>query len=716
MRYYSLLFLFWFLFSQPLYSTNIDSLKKELQKATGLKRLEIVNLLAWEVKYSDVKLANRCVNEADSLLKITQDEFQEMLFLRNKTALYILKGDNKSALDTGLKGAEMARDVGGDYHLGKILNITAIAFRELGRYSEAISMQNEAIEAFSRIKDTVEVIGNLNNLAIIYARIGNITQKILIHQKVIDFELKRGDPNAISRSAANMAMAYIDLRDWVLVEKYSRMAIDFAKKANNLQFLASGYFGVARAYEGRWKLNEALKWYNLSVDICRKNDFTEFLTSGLLSIRNVYENMGDYEKAEIALREAIQLVHRSGRLPVWVETQVFLGQLLVKRKQYNQALQVVNEAYPIADSMNQKVSIRSMERLYAVIYDALGNKIKSQEHYKRYVILNDSLSEVDQIQMAKEIEMKYEVKGINESNRLLKGKTELQQRIIVIQWWAVSLAVLSVLGLMISVILLRRRRRQLRTANEILKLNADELKLRTDELAALNRTKDKFFSIIAHDLKNPFNAIMGFSSLLSYDYKDLSDQQRLEMVEEILKATQNASSLLDNLLQWARSQMGQSKANPEWLHYSSILQEVFTQLEYTARAKQISIISKIDENAKVLCDQGMFRFVIRNLILNSIKFSWPQSTISISDEITDTYLDLSISDTGVGMSQEKLGLLFRLDQKVSTAGTAKEQGTGLGLLLSKEFMNLNDVQILVESEVGKGSRFTLRFKREYFKS
>lgn len=131
--------------------------------------------------------------------------------------------------------------------------------------------------------------------------------------------------------------------------------------------------------------------------------------------------MGDYEKAEIALREAIQLVHRSGRLPVWVETQVFLGQLLVKRKQYNQALQVVNEAYPIADSMNQKVSIRSMERLYAVIYDALGNKIKSQEHYKRYVILNDSLSEVDQIQMAKEIEMKYEVKGINESNRLLKS-------------------------------------------------------------------------------------------------------------------------------------------------------------------------------------------------------------------------------------------------------------------------------------------------------
>lgn len=190
MRNYILLFFFTFFGLLPLYAINTDSLQRELPKTKGLKRLELVNQLAWELKYSNVKLANKFVNEADSLLKTTNNKFQRMLFYRNKTALFILKADFNAALKTGLVGVEMARECGGDYHLGKILNITAIAYRELGRYREAISMQNEAIDAFSKIQDTVEIIGNLNNLALIYSRLGYITEKITIHQKVMDFELK----------------------------------------------------------------------------------------------------------------------------------------------------------------------------------------------------------------------------------------------------------------------------------------------------------------------------------------------------------------------------------------------------------------------------------------------------------------------------------------------------------------------------------------------
>ncbi len=711
MRNYTLLFLLCFLGILPLHAINTDSLQKQLPRVKGLKRLELVNQLAWELKYSDVKLANKFVNEADSLLKITKNEFQEMLFYRNKTALFILKADFNAALRSGIVGVDLARECGGDYHLGKILNITAIAYRELGRYREAISMQNEAIDAFSRIKDTVEIIGNLNNLALIYSRLGYITEKITIHQKVMDFEFKRGDPNAISRSAANLAMAYIELEDWDLVEKYSRIAITNAEKVKNLQFLASGYFGVGKAFEGRSNYKEALKWYTLSIEICKKNDFSEFLTSGLLSVRRIYEKLGDYDKAESILREAIQLVYNSGRLPVWVDTQVFLGELLIKRKQYNKALPVVQSARIVADSMRLISSLRNIERLYGVIYDNLGDRDKALEHYKKYIYLDDSLAETGKLQMAKELEMKYEIKGVNEANRLLKTKTELQRKIIVFQWWVVILAILSVLGMLISIILLRRRRKQLQRANIVLKSNAEELKSQTEELGALNRTKDKFFSIIAHDLKNPFNAIIGFSSLLSVDYKDYNDQERLEMVGEISKATQNAASLLDNLLQWARSQMGQIKTKPETLHYGSIIHDICTQLEYTAKAKQISFSCQIDENATVFCDQGMLRFVIRNLVLNAIKFSWPESVIVISDDITDDYHDISITDNGVGMSQQKIDLLFKLDEKVSTPGTAKEQGTGLGLLLSNEFMRLNNVQILISSQEGRGSRFTLRFKR-----
>ena len=182
-------------------------------------------------------------------------------------------------------------------------------------------------------------------------------------------------------------MAYIELEDWDLVEKYSRLAIDNAQKAKNLQFLASGYFGVGKAFEGRSNYKEALRWYSISIEICRNNDFSEFLTSGLLSVRKIYEKLGDYNKAEAILREAIQLVYISGRLPVWVDTQVSLGELLINRKQYIKALPVIQAAEKVADSMRLFSSLRNIERLYAVVYDNLGDKTKALTHYKNYIHL-----------------------------------------------------------------------------------------------------------------------------------------------------------------------------------------------------------------------------------------------------------------------------------------------------------------------------------------
>ena len=225
-------------------------------------------------------------------------------------------------------------------------------------------------------------------------------------------------------------------------------------------------------------------------------------------------------------------------------------------------------------------------------------------------------------------------------------------------------------------------------------------------LSELNATKDRIFSVIGHDLRSPFNSIIGFSQLLAKQVKK-KDYEGLEKYARIIHdSSQKAMDLLANLLEWSRSQSGHIEFNPEYFELTHIIQEAVELSKNAARQKSVTLTQDLPNNLKVFADKAMINSILRNLISNGIKFTPPGGEISISTGKSTHHLVVSVADNGIGIKKEDIDKLFRIDAAHSTTGTQKESGTGLGLLLCKEFAEMNGGRIWADSTPGKGSTFS----------
>lgn len=236
-------------------------------------------------------------------------------------------------------------------------------------------------------------------------------------------------------------------------------------------------------------------------------------------------------------------------------------------------------------------------------------------------------------------------------------------------------------------------------------LAEEKLKETTIRLRELNATKDKLFSIIAHDLKSPFAAIIGYTELLGSQIEKKNYEKIGEYAEIIRTSSWRAMDLLKNLLEWARLQIGIMIFKPQIIEISRLINDTKELLNDSASRKSIEIKVLLPENFTVYADMQMIRTTLRNLLSNALKFTNPGGLIRIEAKQTDHVSEISVSDNGVGIKREMIGKLFRIEENISTHGTQGEDGTGLGLLLCSDFVKKHGGKIWAESEEGKGSRF-----------
>ncbi len=233
----------------------------------------------------------------------------------------------------------------------------------------------------------------------------------------------------------------------------------------------------------------------------------------------------------------------------------------------------------------------------------------------------------------------------------------------------------------------------------------EELKKSERQLRELNATKDKFFSIIAHDLKNPIGAFKNVLELLYENFQDFTKEEILEFIEPLKDSSNQLFALLENLLLWARTQTGKIQLEPIEFNLADLIKSNVSLLKFQAENKQIDLSYQAPGQLMVFADFNTINTVIRNLINNAIKFTPKGGRIIVTATNQDNNALVIVEDNGIGMSEETISKLFRIDVHHTTLGTAQEKGTGLGLILCKEFVQANGGQIWVESEEGKGSKF-----------
>jgi signal transduction histidine kinase len=236
------------------------------------------------------------------------------------------------------------------------------------------------------------------------------------------------------------------------------------------------------------------------------------------------------------------------------------------------------------------------------------------------------------------------------------------------------------------------------------KLTQMKIQTQNEELKKLNSDKDRFMSILAHDLKNPFNAILGFLELLSTNVRNYEIGVIEQQINIVFQSALHVYELLDDILNWARAQAGKLPFNPKQINFEEICADVFDLLSENSNAKQITTNFAQGNTVEIFADKNMLKAILRNLVSNAIKFTPKGGQIDVFATNLENEIQITVADNGVGIDGEKLKRLFDKTQVVTTPGTEKENGTGLGLLLCQEFVGMHHGKIWIESKLGLGSK------------
>jgi len=397
------------------------------------------------------------------------------------------------------------------------------------------------------------------------------------------------------------------------------------------------------------------------------------------------------------------------------------------------SIKYADSALSIAKSSNnQRLIALSLQRKSKALIQKNRHKqaLKLLQLAKK---INDSIYSDDNSKKIKELKTTFETEKKEKEIQLLERDNELKELEIKQKRNERNLVIIAIGLFIFSGFLLYYRYRIKNKANKLLEEKNLELQKTNKELTEINRKihrqnqeleklkeeqkqliamKDKFFSIIAHDLRNPFNAILGFSQLLIDSYDKFDENKKKEFLLKIKHASEETYRLLENLLEWAQSQSNQIEMQQTELNLLSVVNEVLSVLDSEIKIKNIGISVSVSEKTTVYADINMLKTILRNLITNAVKYSFEGGEIQILDKIKNDVVTICIADKGTGISPENRKKLFRTDEKFKAVGTANEKGTGLGLVLCKEFVEKNNGKIWVESEEGKGSTFCFTLLRK----
>jgi signal transduction histidine kinase len=308
----------------------------------------------------------------------------------------------------------------------------------------------------------------------------------------------------------------------------------------------------------------------------------------------------------------------------------------------------------------------------------------------------------------------YLLKVVAENADGFRSDPPMQLSIIItppfwLSWWFILLEILlsTAIAVMIYVYLLKSRtNRLLKYQNQQISQANEALRKSEKNLMELNATKDKFFSIISHDLKNPFASLLSISELMVDSFDETEKEDHKAGFRKINQSVKHLLDLLENLLTWSRSQRGRIKYDPVRFNLTTLIQENINLHKLLAEKKGIMLLSPKQDEVFAYGDRDMINSVIRNLVTNALKFTDKDKKVEIKVETGERKIEVSIMDEGIGITEEVMGKLFRIDEKFKSTGTAGEKGTGLGLIICREFVEKNGGEITVESKPGEGTTFS----------
>jgi len=569
-------------------------------------------------------------------------------------------------------------------------------------YELAIPAYKKALSVYTIVKDTINLVNCYKLIGLCYYNMDQ-GDKAIVHF-IEGMKLCENDTRSTAKLLSNIAMTHTRMRNMNDAIYSYRKALSLNASIRNVEGMGVNYNGLGEIYKITNRPDSALLNYVKAKNLNKK---TEFQAVTLSNIAGIYMNYPDsMNKAIECLKESWAIFRKLGMYQHEAEFKQGIGVILFKQGKYMPAIEAFKTSIELNDKFNRGFKIKTTcHNLLSKVYEKIGDYHTSLKHMKLYIQYSDSMAQKEKYERLSNLEKQYETEKKENEIIRLNAKQELTNIQLSKDKQIKQLGFITVALLLIFVVFILMKYFEKMRSNALLEEKNIRIEQSEQELRLLNASKNKFFSIIAHDLKNPLHSILGYSYLLNKDYDRFNEVEHRKFAFDIHQSTNNIFRLLQNLLEWSRSQTGRLNYSPSVVEYQQILDNSLSVLRSLADQKNIAIKTGDDPELKIFADPLMIETVLRNLINNAIKFTPEGGRIEISAKEVDSQVLISVRDTGIGISEEDTQNLFRIDSKVKRKGTNNEDGSGLGLVLCHEFVNKHNGKIWVESSPGNGSEF-----------
>jgi signal transduction histidine kinase len=649
MRKY-ILFLFLFAGKISAYSQHIDSLYAVFSASRGVEQINAAN-----------EILNYCYE--------------------NEYIVYLVPV--KSSDDPSLINAYVHAAMGGYF------------VWEKENYEKSNYFLQLALQHYEKNGDATDVNLLNGNIGHNYSRMGDYENAVAYMMKCYEWEKSVNDYEGLSSTLTNLGVVYsqwqqpgMAIRFFEEAERVERPLNRPYNYANRLASLAKEYMNID-AQKSLPLIKEALAQ---DAKIERQDWKEERIAVHTASMGDIYSELDSLANAKQCYEQSLDFFEKNGHAYYMANTLLSLGRLHLKAKQYDAAIATLKECEEIAEQNNYLPVLRSACLFLGEAYSAIEPKSLSYFYHKKYSAVNDTIFKEASQKQINNFQVKYET--AEKQLQIERQRTEIvRQRTLKFILTGVLIAAGLLLSLSVYTVRLRTRRN--RTLTEI------------------NATKDKLFSIISHDLKNPAVTQRNGISILYENARNWNTDKISNYCGKLLKSANDNVELLYTLLSWAQTQSGSILYQPRMFDLVDTVLSETGAIQNMADGKEVILDVQLPTSALITGDDKMLATVVRNLLVNAVKFTAKGGTVTlaISPCGVSTGYTVSVTDTGIGMTAEQIHNLYSLAGQTSQRGTAGETGVGLGLIVCKEFLEIHGAVLQIQSEEGKGIRFWFDVKR-----
>ncbi len=596
----------------------------------------------------------------------------------------------------------------------KALNKLADKYME-SSLEKSLSFANQALEIAEKIQDKQIIADCYRKIGSIYYEVEMYKEALVYYEMEQDLRLdlqNRGDMEETYNLLGNVHFA---LGDTALALKLLGKSITISKSLNNTHNLGIRHYNIGKLLVQNHDPDSAFYHFESGLEIFRAASDSLSQIRTLVALGQIRQSKNDYMGSRKYFSRALTLASKKNLdyEMAYIAYNVALSfsetPLAAQHLRLTLSLCEENNFYDLASLANNRLAEFSVKN--GNYSEALSLK-KVAYAYKDSLRLNELQSKVNFLGMKYDYDLKQrELEVLRLENDIQKTNLVRQQRqrqftmiIIIILLVAIVISIRVFLMRKKMVKSMENKRKQLEESHK-------ELLQSEQNLKNLNDTKNKLFSILAHDLINPFNALLGFATMLNEGSQSLNKEEIKQYSTIIYRTAKSLFQLLENLLQWSRCQTGKIVLQKEPIDLNKLVSNILSVSQVVADKKKIGISSSFELKMEVSADPNLIGIALRNLIQNAIKFTPEKKSIRVRTGSDNGLCFIEVQDTGTGISQEDQKKLFRTDLHFTTKRTSDEQGTGLGLIIAKEFVELNGGLLKVDSVPGKGSTFTIELPR-----